>query len=202
MTKFKSWLSDFKKFITRGNVIDMAVGVIIGTAFTAVVNGLVNFIFMPLITLAIPGGLDGLVTVLNKSEAFIPAGSDLSGINTISYYGETYNADIVNVINWGSFVNAVIQFFIIAICLFVIVKTFAYLSLKKKKYLLIEQTFTKDEIKQKRKQGMSNKQIIQEAEKITEEKAKQKAEEEKLQEESKETELKVLKQILEEIKKN
>ena len=52
-----SFLQDFKAFAMRGNVIDMAVGVIIGGAFTAIVNSLVNDIFMPLLSL-ITGGLD------------------------------------------------------------------------------------------------------------------------------------------------
>ena len=53
----KNFFSEFKKFISRGNVMDMAVGVIIGGAFTAIVNSLVNDIFMPLLSL-ITGGLD------------------------------------------------------------------------------------------------------------------------------------------------
>ena len=53
----KKFYEEFKKFISRGNVMDMAVGVIIGGAFTAIVNSLVNDIFMPLLSL-ITGGLD------------------------------------------------------------------------------------------------------------------------------------------------
>ena len=61
----KKLLADFKKFISKGNVIDLAVGMIIGAAFTAIVNALVNYILKPLIA-AIPGadGLGALQVVL------------------------------------------------------------------------------------------------------------------------------------------
>ena len=53
--KIKKFFGEFKKFITRGNVLDMAVGVIVGGAFTAIVNGLSNFILKPLINWLIAG---------------------------------------------------------------------------------------------------------------------------------------------------
>ena len=51
----KLW-QEFKKFIARGNVIDMAIGVIIASAFSAIVNSIVNNILMPLVTIAVPQG--------------------------------------------------------------------------------------------------------------------------------------------------
>ena len=61
--KLKALWADFKKFITRGNVLDMAVGVIIGGAFNAIVNSVVK-ILMSIVTWAVPGGINGLITIL------------------------------------------------------------------------------------------------------------------------------------------
>ena len=69
MGKIKSFFSDFKSFITKGNILSMAVGVVIGAAFSAIVNAVVNNILMPIVTLAVPGGLEGFVTVLNPDKA-------------------------------------------------------------------------------------------------------------------------------------
>ena len=123
----KLW-QEFKKFISRGNVIDMAIGVVIASAFTAIVNAIVNNILMPIVTLAVPAGLDGLVTVLNPEQAKAPAET----VNTIEYWGVTYNADVVNVINWGILINAIINFILIAIILFIILKVFTTLNNKRK----------------------------------------------------------------------
>ena len=125
--EFKLW-QEFKKFISRGNILDLAVGVVIGTAFTAIVNALVQQILMPIVSLAVPGGLDGLVTVLNPAEAVVTAETS----TTIKYWGVTYNADVVNVINWGILINAIINFILIAIILFIILKVFTTLNNKRK----------------------------------------------------------------------
>ncbi len=126
----KLW-QEFKKFIARGNVIDMAIGVIIASAFSAIVNSIVNNILMPLVTIAVPQGLDGLVTVLNPEAAKVTEATS----NKVAYWGVTYDADVVNVINWGVFINAVINFFIIAIVLFLILKIFTSLNNKRKELL-------------------------------------------------------------------
>lgn len=126
----KLW-QEFKKFIARGNVIDMAIGVIIASAFSAIVNSIVNNILMPLVTIAVPQGLDGLVTVLNPEAAKVTEATS----NKVAYWGVTYDADVVNVINWGIFINAVINFFIIAIVLFLILKIFTSLNNKRKELL-------------------------------------------------------------------
>ena len=65
----KKFFGEFKKFITRGNVIDLAVGMIIGAAFTAIVNALVNSIFKPLINTIPMGDLNGLITMLVPKDA-------------------------------------------------------------------------------------------------------------------------------------
>lgn len=123
----KGFLTEFKEFITRGNVIDMAVGVIIGGAFSAIVNAIVNKVFMPLIAMFTGGGLQGFVTVLNPEKALATAES----ANVITYWGVKYDADVVNVINWGDVINAIINFLIIAIILFIIIKAVAYAHAKK-----------------------------------------------------------------------
>ena len=65
----KAFLKEFRKFISKGNVIDMAVGIIIGSAFTAIVNSLVNDVMMPLLSI-LTGGLDftALCIVLGEGE--------------------------------------------------------------------------------------------------------------------------------------
>ena len=113
----KKFFSEFKKFITRGNVMDMAVGVIIGSAFTAIVNGLSNYILKPLINylLAVLLGKDTLSEVLTM---LLPAYvTDEAGVETLDLANSIY-------IDWGAFINAVINFFLIALVLFCIVRTF------------------------------------------------------------------------------
>ena len=76
-------IGEFKKFITRGNVLDMAVGVIMGNAFGAIVTAMVN-ILLSLATWGVPGGLKGLITVL-------PAVSDAQAGAAFNIAGETVN---------------------------------------------------------------------------------------------------------------
>lgn len=104
----KAFIKEFKEFISRGNVVDMAVGVIIGGAFTAIVTSLVNDILMPVLSL-LTGGLDftSLCIVLGEGEN--PA-----------------------TLNYGSFIAAVINFLLIAIVIFLLVKMINKLSRKKK----------------------------------------------------------------------
>ena len=119
----KKILEEFKKFITRGNVVDMAVGVLVGSSFTAIVNGLSNFILKPIINwfLWLIFGDDSLSEVytflkrVDKIEEIV----DDAG-NTIQQIVPDLTKSIY--IDWGSFINAVINFFLIAVVLFVIVK--------------------------------------------------------------------------------
>lgn len=105
------FFSEFKKFLLRGNVVDLAVGVIIGGAFTTIVNSVVNDIFMPLISLAVgKTDLTGLSVVLNGVPATIV---DADG-NTIA------NPDAITM-NWGNLLMAVINFVLIGLILFLIV---------------------------------------------------------------------------------
>ena len=108
----KKFFAEFKKFITRGNVVDMAVGVIVGSSFTAIVNGLSNFILKPIINwlLALIFGADSLDKVYTYLQ--------------VAYDETTGEIDLAKsiYIDWGSFINAVINFFLIALVLFSIVK--------------------------------------------------------------------------------
>ena len=102
------WLDDFKAFIMRGNVVDLAVGVVIGAAFTGIVNSLVKDIITPLIGL-ITGGVDfsnHFITLRGPAEHTL-ADAQKAGAVTINY---------------GVFLNAVINFLIIAAAIFWMVR--------------------------------------------------------------------------------
>ena len=116
----KKFFGEFKKFITRGNVVDMAVGVTVGTAFTAIVNGLTNFILKPIINwvLALLMGKDSLSEIFTMLQ---PAYKDVLNADGVKI-GEELDLAQSIYIDWGSFINAVINFFIIAFVLFSIVK--------------------------------------------------------------------------------
>ena len=102
-------IKEFKKFIMRGNMIDLAVGMIIGAAFNAIVTSLVNDIFMPL-----------LAAILGKpdfSDLFIV----LSGEGTANTLAEAQELGLTT-LNYGSFITAIINFLLMAIVVFFIVK--------------------------------------------------------------------------------
>ena len=112
-------LKEFKKFIARGNVLDMAVGVVIGAAFGAIVTSLVNDIIMPLISLA-TGGLDfanWFVALDGKKYATLEAAQE-AGAATLNY---------------GNLISVIINFLIIAFCIFLVVKAFNKISKKEEK---------------------------------------------------------------------
>ena len=100
-------LNKFKDFAMRGNVVDLAVGVIIGAAFGNIVTSLVGDIFMPIIG-AVTGGLD-------FSNYFVP----LSGKVTADSLAEAKKQGAV--LAWGNFLTIMINFIIIAACLFAVV---------------------------------------------------------------------------------
>jgi large conductance mechanosensitive channel len=102
-------LEEFKKFAMRGNVIDLAVGIIIGAAFTAIVNSLVNDLLMPPLGLAI-GGID-------FSDFFIT----LKGAGGYTTLEQAKAAGAVT-LNYGLFINAIIKFLIVAFAVFILVK--------------------------------------------------------------------------------
>lgn len=169
----KKFFTEFKKFITRGNVVDMAVGVIVGSSFTAIVNGLSNFILKPLI---------------NWLLALIFGANSLSEIYTMlkpAYkLDETTGEEVLDLANsiymdWGSFINAIINFFLIALVLFTIVKVINKLREERKEFNdnLTKKKPTKEERKEMKALGIkrSDKEAVKA---YYDEKAK-KAEEEK-----------------------
>ena len=101
-------LKEFKEFALKGNVLDMAVGIIIGAAFTTIVTSLVDDILMPPIGVIL-GGLDFSNYFLNLS------GTDVASVSAAKDAG-------VPVIAYGNFINAVIKFLIVAFALFLVVK--------------------------------------------------------------------------------
>lgn len=103
----KSFMKEFKEFIARGNVMDMAVGVIIGGAFTAIVTSLVNDILMPFLSL-LTGGFDFTALSIKLSDA-----EDAASLN------------------YGAFIEAIIDFLLIAIVIFIIIKSINKLAKKK-----------------------------------------------------------------------
>lgn len=96
----KKFFGEFKDFISRGNVMDMAVGIIIGGAFTSIVNSLVNDIINPLLGMIGGTDLTGYVLVLNDEAT----------------------------LNYGSFLTAIINFLIMAFIVFLLIKTINAMS--------------------------------------------------------------------------
>jgi large conductance mechanosensitive channel len=102
------WVAEFKAFIMRGNVVDLAVGIIIGAAFTSIVSSLVKDIFTPLIGLLV-GGIDFtniFLTLKGPSAPTLDAAQKAGAVT----------------LNVGLFLNAVIQFLIVAFAIFWVVK--------------------------------------------------------------------------------
>lgn len=115
----KGFFGEFKEFITRGNVLDMAVGVIIGGAFTAIVTALTAGILQPVINwilgMIFPGkGLEAARTILG--ETFYTY--ETVGSETIA----SVDWSKTNYIDWGQFIGAVINFLLVALVLFIIIK--------------------------------------------------------------------------------
>lgn len=117
----KKFFEEFRKFIMRGNIVDMSVGVIVGGAFTSIVNGLTNNILKPIINwfLAMLLGTDSLSEVFTYLKRVEVPELDANGVATGKMVVDL-NQSIY--IDWGSFINAIINFLIIAFVLFVIVK--------------------------------------------------------------------------------
>lgn len=97
LEKGSNTLKEFKAFISRGNIVDMAVGVVVGTAFSKIVTSLVNDIIMPLVGMII-GGLDftGLVFKIGEEA-----------------------------VNYGLFIQNIVDFLIVAVCIFFVIKVLA-----------------------------------------------------------------------------
>ena len=198
----KKIVAEFKKFIMRGNIVDMAVGVIVGSAFTAIVNALSNNILKPVINylLALIFGANSL------SEVYTFLGTPVRDEAGAIILEESIYID------WGAFINAIINFFLIAFVLFTIVKVVNTMRESKKKFVeeIRDEIPTKADLKEMRKQGIKineqNVEAFMKAKKIRleEEAAKAKAEaEEKARLERLEnpTTEDLLKEILAELRK-
>ena len=151
----KKFFKDFKAFIARGNILDMAVGVIIGGAFSAIVTALTNKIIMPLINLIVFACTGGssitLITILNGQPYLVDDGAGNMILNSECIY-----------IDWGSFIIAVIDFLLIALVLFMIIK--AMMSAQGIVKKNIKEKPTKEEKKELKAQGvnMKDKQVVKE----------------------------------------
>ena len=201
----KKFFKEFKEFISRGNVLDLAVGVIIGGAFTAIVTALSNGILMPLInwllvTILGKDSLSKVYTILKRAYT-----TDEFGVKTLDLANSIY-------INWGAFIAAIINFLLIALVLFCIVKSINVAREKQEKAKKDMFAFfpTKEDKKEMKEQGINyhnplqvkafkdkKEQQIKEAEELAKKEAELKAEEEKKLHPSTEE---LLKQILEELK--
>ncbi len=104
-------LKEFREFISRGNVLDLAVAVIIGAAFGAITTSLVNQVIMPVVGLAL-GGVD-----------FSNLGIILKGAGTYASVKDAVAAG-APVIQYGAFLNTIINFLIIAFVLFMVIRSF------------------------------------------------------------------------------
>ena len=203
----KKFFNEFKTFITRGNVLDMSVGVIVGGAFTAIVNGLSNFILKPIINwlLALIFGsnsLDGIFTYLKKVETV----DATTGEKAVDLANSIY-------IDWGAFINAIINFLLIAFVLFTFVRI---INKVKEGNAKLRKDFDKKHLdKAERKELKANGVNLKDKEAVKAYfEAKAKAEEEKAEEEKRAEEEKakeerlanpttedLLKEILKEMKK-
>ena len=110
------FIQEFKEFALKGNVMDMAVGIIIGGAFGKIVSSLVNDIIMPPTGLITGSSFEDAKVVLRAAEVDTTTGETLKEAITL---------------NWGSFVQTTVDFFIIALCIFLLIK--AMNSFRKKK---------------------------------------------------------------------
>ncbi|MFT4106879.1 MAG: large conductance mechanosensitive channel protein MscL [Lacrimispora sp.] len=120
MGKTKGMASEFKEFVLRGNVVDLAVGVIIGAAFQAIVNSLVKDIISPLIGV-VTGGVDFSGKFVLLYEA--PQGADVSTLEAAQALGPVFA--------YGSFITSIINFLIMALVIFLMVKAINSLHGKK-----------------------------------------------------------------------
>ncbi len=190
----RKFFGEFKKFITRGNVMDLAVGVIIGGAFTAIVNAVTKNILQPLINAVIAiifgnGGDQVVYTFLVGSA---------ESLETAIY------------IDWGAVISAIIDFILIALVLFIIVRTFNKVKDRKEKALSEYKKMkpTKEDKKAMKAKGIKIHDrdavkafMIEKNEKIAEaaklEEEKKKAEEEEAKKHSTEGLLESIKALLE-----
>ena len=149
-----NYIGEFKKFINRGNVVDMSVGVIVGSAFTAIVTAMSNNILKPIVnfflaTLFDADSLHEIYTYLKPVYADV---LDEAG-NVI---GQEIDLAQSSYIDWGAFINAVINFFLIALVLFTIVKFINKVRVEQKEFAekMAEKTLDRKERKELKAHGI------------------------------------------------
>ena len=129
------FFEDFKKFISKGNVMDMAIGVIIGGAFNTIVQTLNKKILMPIVDFALsalPGTQNGLYTIMLNSKRLNTEGLTPEQISmaqasaTLGPDGNYYT--VLNYIDWSSLFESIFNFLFIALTLFIILKVTKYLA--------------------------------------------------------------------------
>ena len=130
--KKPAWINEFKTFIMRGNVIDLAVGVIVGGAFQSIVTSVINDLVMPFI-----GLLTGDVNFVDQFVILrAPEGIDKATLTTL----EAAKAAGATTFNYGAFITALINFLIMAFVIFMLVKLINKVTaLGKKKEEMIEE---------------------------------------------------------------
>ncbi len=148
----KNFFGEFKKFITRGNVLDMAVGVIVGGAFTAIVNGVSNYVLKPLTNWLLSlivgkGSLENIVTFLGEPAYKL----DADGVTKVIDMANSFYID------WGSLINAIINFLLVALVLFTIVKVMNNLKDNNGKFteVIKKNTLDKNERKELKEAGVN-----------------------------------------------
>lgn len=108
----KKFFEEFKKFAMRGNVVDMAVGVVVGGAFSKIVTSLVNDVFMPVIGLLTGGtNVSGMFALLGDA----PEGVVIETVDQAKELG-------IATLNYGTFIQTIIDFILVAFCIFLVVK--------------------------------------------------------------------------------
>ena len=113
----KKFFSEFKEFIAKGNVMDLAVGMIIGSTFTAIVNSVVNDILSPFVSLLTgKTSFEDMFVVLKYGE--LGKAADFTGYATLA----DAKADCATIVAYGNLIQLIINFIITALCVFLIVK--------------------------------------------------------------------------------
>lgn len=181
----KNFFGEFKKFISRGNVMDMAVGTIIGAAFTAIVTALSNGILKPIINTVIFYICGGDTDALSKMYTPLVKVWELDANGNAT---ATLDMTKSIFIDWGAFISAIINFLLVAIVLFLIVRMFNKIkdaSNEVKGAVYKQSPFSKQQLKEFRKQGKTRREIraleeqrraqLLEEQRLAEEQAKQNA---------------------------
>lgn len=149
------YVGEFKKFVSRGNVVDMAVGVIVGSAFSAIVTALSNNVLKPIVDFLLAEIFDAkslseLYTYLKK--AYVDVVNDEGTV-----IGKELDISQSIYIDWSALINAILSFFLIAIVLFTIVKLINKFREDQKELveIIAKNTFNRKERKELRENGIN-----------------------------------------------